>query len=287
MKKSDFDRMIKDNLTLKCGEYAFGYIPTGNKKTYELYYSNFEFDKFKRTMQKENPSAFNQFNEGKGSELEERPYKGVMVPPKMASVASSSRFAYIALSNLGVTFEKECQIKDITGIAPQLDAFDEKTNTYYEVKCHEIFDDHIITLSKQYWKCIYGENNGFGLVPNYDLNNGKSQFEISNNVFGVEKSKTMFDIKQLICHLLGISSQNGERKTLIYLFFKPKVNNIEEQEQVDNVFAELEEEIKCIFGSEPIKQFISKNNISLKAIAQSSEYMKPLGNADSMVLYVL
>ena len=284
MKKSDFDRIIKDNLILKCGEYAFGYIPTGNKKTYELYYSNFEFDKFKRTMQKENLSAFNQFNEGKGSELEERPYKGVMVPPKMASVASSSRFAYIALSNLGVTFEKECEIKDISGIAPQIDAYLSDDNTYFEVKCHEIFDDHKLNISSQYWKYIYGNENDFGFEKKGEIT--EKQFSILPEAFGISsKNRMKFDLKQFLCHLLGIKSREHESAALVYLFFKPKSDNEVIQSEINAIFSELAVEITNIFDSEPVRTFTEIHNISLYAIAEESYVMEPVTNGNHIKLY--
>ena len=91
----------------------------------------------------------------------------------MASVASSSRFAYLALrcgaQAIGgtdhVEFEHECRIQGIRGTAPQLDAYtaDENGNPIYvEVKCHEIFDPHKIELKAAYWENIYGEKNAFG-----------------------------------------------------------------------------------------------------------------------------
>lgn len=99
----------------------------------------------------------------------------------MASVASSSRFCFLALKDGAnafggtgeVVFEHECKINGISGIAPQLDAY----------------------------------------IPNENM--------IPLSVFGINKSSSMFNLKQFLCHLSGIESQAGDSKILAYLFFKP------------------------------------------------------------------
>jgi len=288
MNKKEFDRIIRNNLVKVYGESAFGYQSATVTKKYEDYYSKPEFDKFTTEMRINTPEVYKQYFKGKGSELKEHSRGDVMLPPKMASVASSSRFAYLALSKgadalikSGIAeFEKGCCICGISGTAPQLDAYIKEGGIYVEVKCHEIFDKHTIKLKDKYWTHIYENGNKFGLESN-----GKpteEYFEIPNKVFGVEKEYTMFDIKQFICHLLGVSCQKEPSSTLMYLFFKPVSDNADEQKEINKLFDELKKEISDIFNSYPVQNFINANNITLKAIAEESYTMETL-NASNIV----
>ena len=74
----------------------------------------------------------------------------------------------------------------------------------------------------------------------------------------------MFDIKQLICHLLAIANQDGTNKKLVYLFFRPDPDKLEmsstiNENELEKVFDELKTEIEHIFGSKPKKHSAIKN----------------------------
>jgi hypothetical protein len=156
------------------------------------------------------------------------------MPPKMASVASSSRFCYLALrdgykqfnNSEDIIFEHSCRIKGINATA-NLDAYIPKANIYFEVKCHEIFSQHSIYLKKSYWNLLYGQENDFGFsyakCPDID------EFKIELCNFGIAKTKIRFDIKQFLCHLWGIASQKDKDipAKLVYLFFN-KMDLIEQ-----------------------------------------------------------
>ena len=212
---------------------------------------------------------YNQYNRGKGSELKEKRN----MPPKMASVASSSRFCYLALrdgykqfnNSEDIIFEHSCRIKGVNTTA-NLDAYIPKANIYFEVKCHEIFSQHSIYLKKSYWNLLYGQ-------------------ELCD--FGIAKTKIRFDIKQFLCHLWGIASQKDKDipVKLVYLFFKPKMDLETERIQVEKVFEELQAEIKNIFSSKPIQIFISNNNIELSAIAEYAKVMEPLSKDNTIILF--
>lgn len=58
-----------------------------------------------------------------------------------------------------------------------------------------------------------------------------------------------------------------------------------EQRQIDAVFEEIKDEIKNIFSSKPIQDFISKNNIKLSAIAEYSKVMELLSKENTIVLF--
>ena len=290
MNKKLFDSIIKQNLTEKYGDKSFGYKLS---KEYELYYSKNEFESFLTDMQCNYPSAFEKYDSGKGSELKEQYVCGVARPPKMASVASSSRFCYLALRDGGdgfgcngaVEFEKGCEIKGIRGNAPQLDAFFSESEIYIEAKCHEIFDKHTIVMSEKYRDLICDEENGFGLGVCICAD-GKN-FEISPSSLGIDKDSTIFDIKQFLCHLMGIACEKAPDDTakLVYLFFKPKTKDEKVQAEIDMLFENLKCEIETLFECDKIKNFISKNKIILEAVAEYSDVMETLNKDNIVYIY--
>lgn len=277
--KTWFDGLILKNLEDK-GFGPFGYKM--GSKSYPSYYNRDSFTAFKLEMGFCHPEHYNRYINGQGSELLE-----TESPPKMASVASSSRFAYLALrwgaQAIGgtdhVEFEHECRIQGIRGTAPQLDAYtaDENGNPIYvEVKCHEIFDPHKIELKAAYWENIYGEKNAFGF-PAKKAKKDSATFDIPLDQFGITGEKSMMDIKQLLCHLMGIASQKEQKQpaTLVYLFFKPAVTG-SHHTILDGIFSRLTKEIDCIFNSKPIKTFCFINRIDLKVVVEEAPTMERL-----------
>ncbi|MBR3025917.1 MAG: hypothetical protein IKH71_15870 [Oscillospiraceae bacterium] len=294
MSKKEFNQIIKD---LIGNDKLFGYKNMSNdEKPYSMYYSEDVFNKFVSDMSEEAKKAY---NKGAGEELIEHNNK----PPKMASVASSSRFCYLALHNgIDITigndhisghpeFEKVCKINGIKGTSPHLDAYIDNSNCYFEVKCQEIFDidQHKIILSTQYWNLIYGKDNAFG--NEHKEKPDEKEFKIPYSEFGLKDCQgSMFDIKQLICHLLAIANQDGTNKKLVYLFFRPDPDKLEmsstiNENELEKVFDELKTEIEHIFGSKPIKTFCDKEHIKLMAIAEKSAVMEQLTNKNLEVLY--
>ena len=204
--KAEFDNIIKENVIKKEGSSVIGYQTdeTGDKM-YENYYSAIEFKLFLNNM-KSSPYSdiYDSYYGGNGGELVSHGKK----PPKMASVASSSRFCYLALrdgaqglsSNGNVKFEYECEIDGIKGGAPQLDAYISNDNIYVEVKCHEIFDSHKIKMSKQYWKYLRSEENDFGFAAE----EVEKEVTIELSEVGLEKERSMFDVKQFIAYAVPV-----------------------------------------------------------------------------------
>ena len=290
MNKTEFDNVIKKNLVKKYGEDKFGYVIDG--KCYDNYYCNEEFQAFKKEMEHKDEYSryYSSYSTGGGSELKEKKN----APPKMASVASSSRFCYLALRDGAVTdfiggnkvqFEYECKISDITARTyPQLDAFIEDSNTFIEVKCHEIFDYHEIKMSKKYEKYL---SQDFGIALDGMIEGEEIKIPLSE--FGIYGKSSRFDIKQLLCHLIGISSEKEklgrDNVKLIYLFFKPKTSDEAINQQIEKIFGDLADEIKKIFESEHIRDFAKKYNICLDAIAEHSEIMESVMKSDMIKLY--
>lgn len=286
MTKTEFDNLLRRAYLDDCGENPFGYPSGESQSNYPNYFSAEAFQVFVREMQEFYPNAYRKYAAGKGSEL----VPSHNAPPKMASIASSSRFCYLALRNgarvLGadtVAFEHECRIRGIVGTAPQMDAYSAEGNIFIEVKCHEIFDEHNICLSQQYysWLCEYP--NGFRLaLPKPEA---KDKISIPLSAFGLGKN-CMFDVKQFLCHLMGIAStSNRQPSTLIYLFFKPRLADPISQNQVDEVFSKLTDEIRLLFTSPPVASFCKANQITLRAVAQFAPVMQALSPRNIISLY--
>jgi len=233
------------------------------------------------------PDAYIAYAHGKGSEL--LPHG--QYPPKMASIASSSRFCYLALRDGAdalagtkqVCFEQECRIIGISGTAPQLDAWIPGKNLYVESKCHEIFDRHTPDLNLKYWSCFFGENNAFGFAVHPRPTSGKT-FPIPFSAFGCKDSPKRFDLKQFLCHLLGIASQKHDSAALVYLFFKPVTNDKKQGLQLDSIFTELTAELRCILQSTPIQKFCKTPNLHIYALAQCASVMGPFTAENAVYL---
>ena len=292
MNQTKFDKLILNNLIDKYGKNLFGYR-TIQDNTYDVYYKKEEFEQFTNHMPIKH---YHKYYHGQGGELFTTTYKGVIRPPKMASVGSSSRFCYLALCNgaphiqvfSDVTFEHECKIKNKSSFHPQLDAFSASSNTYVEVKCHEIFNtDKEKSLGKSYADYIYDTVEGIGF--NFDINKKPdSKFEIPYTLFGLAEFPKYFDLKQFLCHLLGIACQNKgkeESATLAYLFFRPKTSNDSLNAELLSVFTKLQAEIISIFTSQAIKDFCKENNIVLKAYYEYSEVMEQLTASNTHPLF--
>ena len=281
MNKRQFDNIILNNLEAKLGEDKFGYR-TEDGRIYPMYYTEEEFEEF--IAQADLP-------EYKGSELEERTNReGKITPPKMASVASSSRFCYLALKDgaeaIGgtgeVVFEKGCKIKGVGGTAPQLDAYVADGNIFVEAKCHEMFDKKTTVMRESYQEYIAGEKEDIGFNVPAELKVEKGYFNIPYSDFGFTEEFHCFDFKQFLCHLLGIACQKKSAE-LVYLFFKPKSQMY--KKDINDLFEELNREIKMAFENKYIKKFCEENRIKLKAIAEYSEVMDPLTKENMIILY--
>lgn len=306
--KKEFDAIIKENI-IKSGvaEDDFGY-KTDQNRIYQEYYVKSAFDKFVDEMKSDYPEHYKKYygddsaNEnrgGMGGELIPKRGRWGMMPPKMASVASSSRFCYLALRNGtnalfsdweatkdDVEFEKECRIFEDGPTAPQLDAYIENPSCkcYIEVKCHEIFDSHKIEFKNKYWD-IFQKNKSFCHVLENAVKHEES-FELARNVFDLSDAHLRFDVKQFVCHLLGIANQTkGKRAKLVYLFFKPKNSDEKTNARIDEIFEELRNEIHLIFSSKVIEEFCLDNQIELEAIVQECDVMKKLDTCNSWKLF--
>ncbi len=283
--KEKFDFFLKEKLlTGECylpgttlpnrNESDFGFFLTRYNRFYDRYLS--------KKLEIEKRLSFEilkRYGNGRGNEFK---------TGKFYSVGSSSRFAVSSFSeataqglvelirkleingkieDVSITLEEGLSINGIPSntTLPQIDVVI-RTNsgdTYFvEVKCHEIFDTNEHKRIKLKWKYLQAEPFkrlplNFGTLSKQSVTeNGRSIDYISvdenflfANDFGFKLSTTHFDLKQFICHLMGIvsyGSKNTDQKIhFYYLFYK----NEDCFDFVgDEIYANLEEEICEIFG---------------------------------------
>lgn len=239
--------------------YGRAITTRGTTKMHDTYFTE---NYGKIILQKLDEKVRKCFKDGKGGEFKS----------KFFSVASSSRFAVANFSDnvsdsivfiqkfsneviKEIKFEKDLPIKNISGIPPQMDVWIKTSHDiYFEVKCHEIFDEYEhanIKLSTQYTNNpIFNEIiNKYEIVLSTRersyLKNGKIQYYylLNRNMFKVFTKSSHFDLKQFICHLMGIiSSKKGldSEVEFNYLFYK------NDDPQFNEVYAELEKELSAI-----------------------------------------
>lgn len=178
---------------------------------------------------------------------------------KMCSVASSSRLCFLHFAE-NKNVKMEASLNTGTSGNAQLDAV--KETTYYECKCHEIFDDH--DKDSNHLKLAYKKNlqKYFGI--NYqEKDENYCKLTLSN--FGIAEDKSIyalrFDMKQFLCHLFGIAKNSGG--TLQYIFFTPKKELAETNEIAKAIYEKLNKEIETIWNCDSIKKMCKENNIHL------------------------
>lgn len=155
-------------------------------------------------------------------------------PPHMACFGSSCRMAYNLLKDVkGVEFEKVLSIKTSRGKA-NLDAYlkGAKAEICVEAKCHEIYEKH--KGSKAYIEVYESLHN----------RNEKFVFDAEKLTFSYNgEDIAYFDLKQLICHYLGIAaailqSSLGPDIRFLYLIYNPeKVAKLIDKRYRDKILA--------------------------------------------------
>lgn len=252
-----------DNSTLKSG-----YTVQGKAEPYYNYIENNCWDEFKKEMKKSNPVAYEMYGAGGGKELDERKIGKYICPPKMASFGSSSRMIFNLLKKKetdGFLFEQK--LPTTVGGKANLDGFmmtDDKC-IFVEAKCREPYTSKDSLVSTKY-KPLYefisesSETNLLCRIPDSDTDKNMEVIFIAGNT-----EIQRFDMKQMICHLLGIAtaylkgkigdkeikSQNIE---FIYLLFNPKLIKIKEGEaEIHRIYEQTCNEcnavdFKALFG---------------------------------------
>lgn len=213
-------------------------------KAYENYMSNEKWVAFLKEMNKEHLIAYVQ---GYGNEISEKQGRYGIYPPKMASYGSSSRMIYKLLKTVeGIHFEKQLPTK--VGGTANLDGYLQRgeTEIFIEAKCREIYTKHAnIDIKKVYNEVLKDikSDNAFNYKENKKTKTGYLNYSFFYGKTRIER----FDIKQLICHFLGIAANYIKNKSaknkirFIYLIYNPTDFNIKKLTEVyENTMTEIE-----------------------------------------------
>lgn len=105
-----------------------------------------------------------------------------------------------------------------------LDGFYEPKCIYVEAKCHEFYNALNTEFKNKYEEFYNYLVNATGVVFKFNVNNGikKPTVKFSWQMTPI----TQFDLKQVLCHLLGIAKKTLQDAgkhvpTFIYLVYKP------------------------------------------------------------------
>ncbi|MBQ7829353.1 MAG: hypothetical protein IJ345_03705 [Clostridia bacterium] len=223
------------------GEYLITY--KGKTLQKQTYMTNEEWDAFVLAMKSNEfqPSAYEEYSEGGGDELSEKNGR----PPKMASYGSSSRMIYM-LSAHKEGFHYERKLPTTVGGKANLDGFyeDETRYIFVEAKCHEPYSNKANTVSECYRELYeYLTSHTWGSI-NIEMKPCDRERYMTAEFFADGEALEHFDIKQMICHLLGIATGlltgtvKQKQIDFIYLLYDSTELDIEPdaKEAVDRIY---------------------------------------------------
>ena len=197
----------------------------------------------------------------------------------MASYGSSSRFIYQCSEKIeGFSFEKQMPTR--VGHIANLDGYilKEDANVYVEAKRREIYGNHKKTEINIAYQRVYDSINKIHSRFEYvgsPCNKDKKDYFLCTFKYN-NREIVHFDIKQLICHFLGITAdilENKQTKRIrfVYLIFNP--NSIEDKidkkykDAILSIYKDTLEEIKSMGDMgwlfEAVLEF-QKKNLNLK-----------------------
>ena len=179
----------------------------------------------------------------------------------MASYGSSSRMIYNLCKNISdFHFEKKFHTK-IGGIS-NLDGFMEKEDQdiFVEAKCREPYGKKSCLIERKYRELYRYISQDTACNLNIDTEDVEEKMRVTFSVGDLVIS--CFDVKQMICHLLGIAMKclkafNGKKISFLYLCYNPKLIEIIDplkQERIFDTYDKMCAECKAIdfvalFGS--------------------------------------
>lgn len=224
-----------------CSGYRIG------EMVYKNYLSNESWTSFKADMEAHHQDVFLQYTLGGGKELEERKVGKHIYPPKMASFGSSSRMIY-NLMKCNSAFLYEKKLPTMVGGTANIDGFietDEKC-VFVEAKCREPYgtkNNEVADKYKLLYEFLTQSTNNNLICEISHAQKGKMKVHF----FVEQKALQHFDIKQMICHLLGVASaylqgEYDKKIDFIYLLYNPT--------QLQIVNEAHQKEIMCIYNRE-------------------------------------
>ena len=195
-----------------------------NGREYNNYLDNASWQDFITEMKTLYYPIYENYKNGSGDELGIK--KGGKYPPKMASYGSSSRMIYLLSRDIpDVHFEEK--LYTTVGGTANMDGFLNKNGTdyYIEAKCREPYYSHKFIIDRKYEQLYryLDKLEGLDLKCSIDIIDAKwMKVHFSTSKRTIEH----FDIKQMICHLLGIATDKIEAPTegkiqFLYLLYNP------------------------------------------------------------------
>ena len=233
------DRAIRDDEMIRKPKLKCSYW----NGVYEEYIKKECWEIIKAEMEINYPKAFEKYGKGGGKELEERVVDNITYPPKMASFGSSSRMIYNLFRERekeGFLFEEK--LSTTIGGKANLDGFWPQTykNIYIEAKCREPYgakNQNVSRAYEEFYKYITDSDNSLLKCEILEI---KEKDMKVNFVYG-DKQIVHFDMKQMLCHFLGIatSALNGEVGDKLiefwYLLFNPLKVTIEDAKAKEKI----------------------------------------------------
>ena len=284
------DEAIRVHETKENSNFSAGY--TVNCRTYPNYISNISWTDFCKDMEANHPEAYENYKNGDGKELDEKRVGANIYPPKMASFGSSSRFIYTLMKD-DTEFCFEKQLPTTVGGTANLDGFKATAECYVfvEAKCKEPYSvkDKIYGQKyKELYEFISASDKTLVTVD-IDLNKGKEhEMEVTFKYNGEEIKH--FDLKQMISHLLGISTailKNEEYADkpikFLYLIYSPETLDFETEEvknKILNIFHQTCNEAEATISKELFKvillylkeKYFPKSSVEIDRIANNFSF---------------
>ncbi len=251
----------------------------GEKHSKKTYMAKEEWNAFEAGMKANalQPNAHTEYGKGGGDELTEKNGR----PPKMASYGSSSRMIY-NLSRNKAGFHYEKKLSTSIGGQANLDGFyeEEKHYVFVEAKCREPYSKKSNSVSIAYKDLYDFINTKIAGSTKITMTPSKCGRYMNVDYFVGDEKLEHFDMKQMICHLLGIATGllKGilERKQIdfIYLLYDPTELDMESnaKAEIDRIYERTCYECNLVDFAElfhVILEFL--NEYRFKMIASSDE----------------
>ena len=214
LKTTNYMSKIREVLDCAIGNYEGkeGGYRGKNGKIYPNYMSNEEWEEYHKTIP---------------DDIQEKLMKEIQgEPPKMASFGSSCRMAFDMLNSIpDIDFEKILSTKVSTGRA-NLDAYVKRgaREIFTEAKRGEIYDSHLnVEINEKYLE-VYKKLNKFF---SFTTTASSKERYVKCTFKAKDKEIIHFDLKQLICHFLGITAGvlegriTAEKIRFVYLIYNP------------------------------------------------------------------
>ena len=227
---------------------------------YYNYIDNESWKAFVDKMRESYEAIYRNYIEGAGDELGVK--RTGKYPPKMASYGSSSRMIYLLARDIsGFQFEKK--LYTTVGGTANMDGYLKLSGkeVFVEAKCREPYNASTSIIDRKYESLYRYLDQNPQIEFNCDITIIDEKY--MRVVFYAGKTRiARFDVKQMICHLLGIATEkivapSNESISFTYLLYNPTKIEIIDDAHKEKLLAVYRQEIKeC--DSVPFKDLFSE-----------------------------